>query len=121
MTFGLNFPEDGLYCLEEIFRADPDLCKRFVQASLRGWLYAFENQAETVDLVMKYADAAHTGTNRAHQRWMLARMKDLIIPNGDKSGLGKLKQSDYTTVAETLKSLNLLQDIPLFHDFYRGD
>ena len=119
--FGLNFPEDGLYCLEEIFRADPDLCKRFVQASLRGWLYAFENQAETLDLVMKYADAAHTGTNRAHQRWMLARMKDLILPNGDKGGLGKLKQSDYTTVAETLKSLNLLQDIPLFHDFYRGD
>ena len=87
--FGLNFPEDGLYCLEDTYRANPDLCKRFVQASLRGWLYAFENQAETVDLVMKHADAAHTGTNKAHQRWMLARMKDLILPDGNKSGMGE--------------------------------
>jgi NitT/TauT family transport system substrate-binding protein len=119
--FGLNFPEDGLYCLEETYRADPDLCKRFVHASLRGWLYAFENQTETVDLVMKYADAAHTGTNKAHQRWMLARMKDLIIPNGDKTGLGKLKEADYVTVAETMKSFHLVEEIPRFHDFYRGD
>jgi NitT/TauT family transport system substrate-binding protein len=119
--FGLNFPEDGLYCREETYKANPDLCKRFVQASLRGWLYAFENQAETVDLVMKYADAAHTGTNKAHQQWMLARMKDLILPDGNKSGMGKLKQTDYTTVAETMRSFHLVEEIPAFQDFYRGD
>lgn len=118
---GLNFPEDGLYCLEETYKADPDLCKRFVKASLRGWLYAFENQAETVDLVMNYADAAHTGTNTAHQRWMLARMKDLMLPNGNKNDLGKLNQKDYTTVADTLKLLHLIEDTPAFHDFYRGE
>ena len=38
---------------------------------------------------MKHADAAHTGTNRAHQRWMLSRMKDLILPGGDKAGMSK--------------------------------
>ena len=70
---------------------------------------------------MKHADAAHTGTNKAHQRWMLERMKDLILPNGDKAGLGKLKKADYTTVAEVLKSQNLVEDIPLFNDFYRGE
>ncbi|HTY26107.1 MAG TPA: ABC transporter substrate-binding protein [Desulfomonilaceae bacterium] len=118
--FGLNFPEDGLYCLEETLRADPDACARLVQASLRGWLYAFENETEALDLVMKYANAAHTGTNKAHQRWMLARMKDLILPNGDMTGFGKLKQRDYVTVSDTLKSLNLIEDAPLFTDFYRG-
>jgi NitT/TauT family transport system substrate-binding protein len=119
--YGLNFPEDGLYCLEETYRADPDLCKRLVQASLRGWLYAFEHEAETVDLVMRYAESAHTGTNKAHQRWMLRRMKDLILPDGDKSGLGKLKEADYNTVGETMKSLNLVEDIPPYDDFYRGE
>ncbi len=119
--FGLNFPEDGLYCLEETYRADPDLCKRFARASLRGWLYAFANQKEAVDLVMKYADAAHTGTNTAHQRWMLVRMKDLMLPNGNKNNLGKLNEKDYATVADTLKLLHLIEDIPAFHDFYRGE
>jgi NitT/TauT family transport system substrate-binding protein len=119
--YGLNFPEDGLYCLEDTYRGDPDLCKRFVHASLQGWLYAFEHEAETVNLVMRYAEAAHTGTNKAHQRWMLERMTDLILPGGDKSGLGKLKETDYKTVGETMKSLNLVGDIPPYNDFYRGE
>ena len=40
-------PEDGLYTMEETFKADPQLCARFVQASLRGWLYAFNHEDET--------------------------------------------------------------------------
>ena len=28
---GLNFPEDGIYCMEETLREDPELCEAFVQ------------------------------------------------------------------------------------------
>ena len=118
--FGLNFPEDGIYCLEDTYRADPKACERVVEASLKGWLYAFEHQDETLNVVMKYCDEAHTGTNRAHQKWMLARMKDLILPNGDKSGLGKLKPRDYSRVAGILLDLNLINHIPPIAEFYRG-
>jgi NitT/TauT family transport system substrate-binding protein len=91
-----------------------------VQASLKGWIYALDHQDETIDIVMNYADAAHTGTNRAHQVWMLARMKDLIYPNGEKSLLGKLDQKQYEVVTKTLQSLQLIDKQPLFTDFYRG-
>ena len=80
---GLNFPEDGIYCMEKTLREDPESCEAFVQASIKGWLYAFENQDDALNIVMKHAKAAHTGTNKAHQRWMLARMKELIMPEGD--------------------------------------
>jgi NitT/TauT family transport system substrate-binding protein len=118
--FGLNFPEDGIYCLEETYRTNPDLCARMVKASLKGWLYAFDHDQETLDVVMKYSDAAHTSTNRAHQRWMLARMKDLIIPGGNRAVLGRLLQKDYSNVASVLQELDLIQDSPTFSDFYRG-
>jgi NitT/TauT family transport system substrate-binding protein len=118
--FGLNFPEDGIYCLQETYQANPEVCERVVQASLKGWLYAFEHQDEALNLVMRHCEEAHTGTNRAHQRWMLKRMKDLILPNGDRSVLGKLKKEDYTNVAEILQDLNLIDHIPPFTDFYRG-
>jgi NitT/TauT family transport system substrate-binding protein len=118
--FGLNFPEDGIYCLEETYRANPEVCARVVEASLKGWLYAFEHQEEALDLVMRYCEEAHTGTNRAHQRWMLARMKDLILPDGDRADLGKLKAGDYANVATILLEFNLINDIPAFADFYRG-
>src|SRR5262245_37244934 len=117
---GLNFPEDGIYCLAETFIKDPDLCSRFVKASLQGWLYAFEHEQEALDIVIKYAHAAHTGTNRAHQKWMLERMRDLIIPGGDKSDFGKLQAVDYSIVAKILHRLDLIQNTPLFSDFYKG-
>jgi len=118
--FGFKFPEDGIYCLEETYLANPGACARVVEASLKGWLYAFEHQDEAVDVVMRYCEEAHTGTNRAHQSWMLSRMKDLILPNGDTSVLGKLKPEDYSRVAGILQDLNLISHVPPFIDFYRG-
>jgi len=119
-SFGLNFPEDGIYCLEKTWSADPHLCEQFVQASLQGWLYAFDHQDEALDIVLRHAEAAHTGTNRAHQRWMLARMKDLSIPEGDKGVLGKLQRKDFVAVGNILKEFSLIRDLPDFDDFYRG-
>jgi NitT/TauT family transport system substrate-binding protein len=117
---GLNFPEDGIYCTEETFRKDPELCAAFVRASIQGWLYAFAHQDEALEIVMKHAKAAHTGTNKAHQRWMLARMKDLIIPDGDTTNLGKLNPIDYALVGDILKDFRLINQVPQFDDFYRG-
>ncbi len=118
---GVDFPEDGLYCMEATFRADPEMCAAFVQASLRGWLYAFDHREEALDIVMKHAEEANTGTNRAHQGWMLARMKDLILPGPDRASLGKLTPKDYITVGEALKSLYLVDRLPAYQEFYRGE
>ena len=117
---GLNFPEDGLYCLEETLNAHPDVCRKFVAASLKGWVYALEHQDEALNIVIKEARAAATGTNRAHQRWMLSRMLKLIFPYGAKSTIGKLDQADYERVAEVLKDLHLIREVPQFSEFYRG-
>ncbi len=117
---GLSFPEDGIYCMESTFLHDPDMCAAFVRASLKGWFYAFDHQDEAVEIVMKHARAAHTGTNRAHQRWMLARMKELIIPDGDKASIGKLKFLDYELVGNVLKDSGDIRDLPKFDEFYRG-
>jgi len=119
--YGLNVPEDGLYCLEETFRSDPDLCSRLVQASLKGWLYAFEHKDETLSVVMKHTEAAHTGTNMAQQRWMLDRMQDLIMPaDSDPSALGKLKPEDYNRTGKIMKEFGLIDHIPPFEEFHPG-
>ena len=96
------------------------MCESFVRASIRGWLYAFANPDETLKIVMKHAKAAHTGTNRAHQRWMLACMKDLIIPDGDTNGFGKLSPQDYALVADILKDFGLIDKAPQIEDFFKG-
>ena len=118
---GLNFPEDGIYTLDETLRRDPGLACAFVKASLEGWLYAFSHPEEALDIVLQYAAEAKIPANRAHQRWMLARMKDLILPpKGETAGLGVLKEADYALVARELKKRRLIKNIPDFRDFYRG-
>jgi NitT/TauT family transport system substrate-binding protein len=116
--YGLNFPEDGLYCLEETFRRDPDHCRAFVRASLEGWEYAFAHMEETLDVVMRYIQEANVGTNRIHQKWMLARMKDLIIPPGSNVPLGRLDREDYLRVAGEMKISGLVKEIPPYGEMY---
>ena len=118
---GANFPEDGLYCMEDTFNSDPRMCSALTVATLKGWLYAFEHEKEAVDIVMKYAEAANTGTNMAHQRWMLRQMKRLILPSdGGLEEMGLLKRAAYTRVGKSLVELGVIKRLPAFEDFYRG-
>jgi len=116
--YGLNFPEDGIYVLKDTYERDRELCCKFVQASLAGWKYAFENPDEATDITMKYIKDAHAGGNRVHQRWMLARMKDLMQQVAPQVPIGALNPKDYDTVAGELKKGGLIQTILPFGEFY---
>jgi NitT/TauT family transport system substrate-binding protein len=116
--YGLKFPEDGIYCLESTYQQDPLRCLNFVRASLEGWHYAFKHPEEALDIVMKYANAAQVATNRVHQRWMLDRMRDLILPPGGGTPLGCLEKETYLQVARELKKNGLIHMIPDFSQFH---
>ena len=117
--FGLNFPEDGIYCLAPTLKQDPDRCRRFVQASIAGWQYAFQHPEEALDIVMRQVTAANRPTNRVHQRWMLNRMKDIMQPPGALP-LGTLTEADYLRVARELKDAGQINAIPAWNEFYEN-
>ncbi len=116
--YGLNFPEDGIYTLEDTIKRDPELCKSFVRASRLGWQYAFEHPEEAIDLVMKNLEKEHIPATRVHQRWMLDRMKDLML-FGDGSIMGPMSEEDYYRVADALHSGGFIENIPDLNDFHK--
>lgn len=116
---GLNFPEDGIYTLEETFQKDPDLCRAFVKASIEGWRYAFTHPEDALDVVMENLQKKHIPATRVHQKWMLERMKDLILPVDAHVSMGTLLAEDYDRVAKGLKDNGLIKEIPDFTSFYR--
>ncbi len=116
--YGVNFPEDGLYCLEPLAREEPELVRDFVQASLEGWLYAFEHPEEALDSVMLRIEEAKLPTNRVHQRWMLARMRDIILPPDSETPLGRLEEHDYELVASELYETGSISHITPYRMFY---
>jgi NitT/TauT family transport system substrate-binding protein len=115
---GLNFPEDGMYCLRETMNTDDRICRDVVGASIEGWQYAFDHPDETIDIVMTYVKEANVGTNRVHQRWMLNRIRDISIISGRNAPMGTLSPDDFQTVASELKSGGIIDDIPKFSEFY---
>jgi NitT/TauT family transport system substrate-binding protein len=112
---GLNFPEDGVYTLERTFKKDPQLSCNFAKASVEGWLYAFSYPEQTLDIVLNFMLKANVPTNRVHQKWMLERMKNVILSPGTQNGI--LQQSDYERVAKGLFESGLIKKIPDFKSF----
>ena len=115
---GMNFPEDGLYILEEIFKRDPTLVCAFLKGSVEGWLYAFSHPDEALEIVLTYISRAKIPANRIHQRWMLERMRDLISPPGHRGPIGILQPSDYQRIADELKESGLIKKTPDYHSFF---
>jgi NitT/TauT family transport system substrate-binding protein len=115
---GLNFPEDGIYTLVDTFKEDPGLSCAFVNASIEGWKYAFSHPEEALDIIMKYIRESNIPANRVHQRWMLERMKDLILPQDSNVAIGTLLKADYERVAAELKESDLINEIPDYKSFY---
>jgi NitT/TauT family transport system substrate-binding protein len=114
----LNFPEDCLVCLAETWRTQPEMCRRFVGATLAGWQYVLGHREEALAVVMKRADKARTGSNRSHQRWMLDRMCDLVQPAEPGVALGELSPQAYDGVVRELKNSGQLQATPTFAEFH---
>ena len=69
-------------------------------------------------MVMRYVREANIGTNRVHQRWMLDKMNDLVLPMGSRTALGRLDREDYLRVAGELMQNGLIKKIPDYGAFY---
>lgn len=118
--YGINFPEDGLYTLEKTLRKDPALVKAFAKASLEGWEYAFKQPEEALDIVMKQMKAQNIPANRSHQKWMLEKMRDLIMPKQDSGTIGQLKPSDYEAAGALMLKQGVISSLPDYKDFVGG-
>ena len=68
---GYDFPEDGLYVTEAFYKKYPEQCRKFAEASRKGWEWVREHREEAVDMVMKYVKAEKVPTNIYNQKWML--------------------------------------------------
>jgi NitT/TauT family transport system substrate-binding protein len=118
--YGLNFPEDGLYMLEAAYKKNPILANACVKASLEGWQYAFEHPEEALDIVIRYMREAKISANRIHQKWMLSRMQDLIMPVLEERNYGRLKRPDFDSVSSFLIQTGLINETPDY-DLFTGE
>jgi len=119
--YGLNFPEDGIYCLRETQARDPEMCRKMRRAILKGWEYAFAHADETLDVLMDYCAGYRVRTNRAQQKWMLEAIHQAVVfgAGPDASRWGVLKKDDFQRVADELIRQGFVKTVPAYEDFYK--
>ena len=117
--YDLDFPEDGIYTLEDRLTSDPDLCRSFVNASQEGWRYAFANPDDAVDIVMKLLRDAHIPANRVHQKWMLERIRELTFKGDGSHPLWKLSKKGFIGTCGAMKRSGFIDRIPYYDELFK--
>jgi len=97
---GVATLEDGLYATQaEIGNpAMADKLARFLKASMEGWKYAMDHQADAVKIVL--ANDTTGAQTKAHQTRMMSEIAKLLVP--DPHGLGYLDVAAYERTVKEL-------------------
>ncbi len=113
---GTSMLEDGIFTQGSWIKdkSHQALAKKFVAASLKGWIYCRDHQSACVRMVLANGPALPRG----HQRWMMNEINALIWPA--KLGVGVMDPTAYARSAKIVKTYGKLKKLP-GHEAYRTD
>ena len=113
---GTSMLEDGIFTQGSWIKdkSHQALAKKFVAASLKGWIYCRDHQSACVKMVLANGPALPRG----HQRWMMNEINALIWPA--KLGVGVMDPTAYARSAKIVKTYGKLKKLP-GHEAYRTD
>lgn len=96
---GVTTQQDSLVTSEKMIKDKPQVVQAFLDATLKGWKYAFEHKAEAVDIVL----AAGSGLERKHQEAMLDEIDKVMTAKlGSSEGLGAIDLKAIAAVQDSL-------------------
>lgn len=100
--YGVHFYADTVFTTDDMIASNPDLVRRFLQASLKGWTFAVENPDQVPGLVQKYRPEADTAIENGK---MLA---SLPLVNTGEDYIGWMKAEMWTSMEQTLREQGVL-------------
>lgn len=105
VNYGIDFYGDTLFTSEEFAGENPDLVRRFRQASLRGWEYAMANHDALVEHILALPTASKDSHDRASLHFEARAMDKLILP--DVVEIGHQNRGRWRRMADTALALQL--------------
>jgi NitT/TauT family transport system substrate-binding protein len=118
--YGINMPEDGLFCREDYYEENQRYADAFVSASLRGWQYAFTHKDEALEAVLWRQKATGIPANLAHEGYMLDCMQTLLEADAhDASVSGYMSEKAYMEAIEIALKAGIIEDLPQYQKFIR--
>jgi ABC-type nitrate/sulfonate/bicarbonate transport system substrate-binding protein len=95
-NYGVDFYSDMLFTSEQEFKEHPERVQAFLEASLKGWQYAFAHPDEIIKLLL---NDYHVPKSKEHLEFEANALRTLILP--DVVEIGHINPWRLKRVAET--------------------
>ena len=105
---GTGMLEDGLFSTEKYLSnpTNQTTAVKVIAATLQGWIYCRDHQAECVQMTLKEGPTLPKG----HQTWQMNEINKLIWPNA--TGIGIMNTGDYARTAAISKQFGVIKKAP---------
>ena len=103
--YGVTFYSDCLFARKDFIEKNPELVKKFVQATLAGWQQALANKDAAVQSTLKRGK----GLDAPSQRYMLDKAEPLILAE-NPGKIGLINSESIAKMTTTLKAQKLLPE-----------
>jgi NitT/TauT family transport system substrate-binding protein len=100
--YGVHFFGNSIYTRDDYIAQNPDVVRRFLRATLKGWTFAVENPNAVGEMVVKYKPNADAALEIAE---MIA---SIPIVNTGEDYVGWMKPEIWTGMGATLREQGLL-------------
>ncbi len=107
IEYGVDFYGDTLITPAKILEQNPEQTRAFVQASLKGWEYAFAHQDEIIDYILTLPGVRQRGITADGLRHEAEVMEELIQPRLVE--LGHVNPGRFRHMADVLARLGLME------------
>jgi PAS domain S-box-containing protein len=100
---GIDFYGDVLFTSETEISENPERVKKFLDASLKGWQYALENEDEIIELIYDNYSKRHS---KEHLKFEAEQTKRLIMD--DVVEIGYMNKDRWQRIGEIYSELDML-------------
>jgi len=102
-----GLPMDCLFTSESKIKENPDLCKAFVRATLKGWEYVLTNPKESISILSDY-DKSNKMDKEIEFQNIRELSKLLVFQAGNKNINGQLSPEEFQRVDDQLIKYQLI-------------
>lgn len=111
--YGFDFYNDILFTRNSLAKKDPMFVKKFQEASIKGWEYAFENIEETADIILKKYNTQ--GKTKKALVFEGEELKKLAYYNTNK--IGEIEKRKIEKIYDSYKLMGLVKSEINFEEF----
>lgn len=114
--YGVPTVSTGIFASDDFIKKNPDVLKKFVAASIKGWVFAIENQAAAI----KHLKAIFPDANEKVSAAELANIPPLFCAGGAKF-IGKAEDAHWVRTQDLLSQVKLLPEGQDPKSYYTND